>query len=162
MNAAQTMLAHQFDITTGFQNTNAGLCMMFAIQPDEFVQVLHDGSGHWVTISTIGCKHPQVQNLMYDSLYCTLSPVLKCQIAAILATKQREISVKIMDVQMQAGGCDCGLFAIAFSTSLCFGHRPGKFHFNQRAMHCHLMNCLEKGHIHRCSLSTVTGGTRSK
>jgi len=39
-----------------------------------------------------------------------------------------------MDVQMQAGGCDCGVFTTAFATSLCFGHQPGKFHFNQSAM----------------------------
>ena len=60
MNAAQTMLADQFNITTGFQNTNAGMAMTFAIEPDEFIQILHDGGAHWVMISTIGTKHPEV------------------------------------------------------------------------------------------------------
>ena len=143
MNAAQTMLADQFSMTTGFQSTNAGLCMTFTIEPDEFVQILHDGSAHWVTISTIGCKHPEVK--IFDSLYCTLSPALKRQIAALLATKEHKISVHFMDVQMQAGGSDCGLFAIAFATSLCFGHSPGKFHFEQSAMRKHLVSCFERG-----------------
>ena len=40
MNAAQTMLADQFSMTKGFQSTNAGLCMTFTIEPDEFVQIL--------------------------------------------------------------------------------------------------------------------------
>ena len=43
VNAAQTMLADQFSMTTGFQSTNTGLCMTFTIEPDEFVQILHDG-----------------------------------------------------------------------------------------------------------------------
>ena len=99
----------------------------FTIEPDEFVQILHDGSAHWVTISTTGCKHPEVW--MFDSLYCTLSPALKHQIAALLVSKEQKKSVQFMEVQMQAGGSDCGLFAIAFATSLCYGQSPGKFHF---------------------------------
>ena len=75
VNAAQTMLADQFSIMTGFQNTNAGMTTAFAIEPDEFIQILHDGGGHWVMISTIGAKHPEVQ--MYDGLYCSLSSALK-------------------------------------------------------------------------------------
>ena len=67
VNTAQMMLADQFSMTTGFQSTNAGLCMTFLIKPDEFVQILHDGSAHWVTISTIGCKHPEVK--IFDSHY---------------------------------------------------------------------------------------------
>ena len=61
MNTAQTMFAEQFSMTTGFQSTNAGLCITFAIKPDEFVQILHDESVHWVTISTVSCKHPEVK-----------------------------------------------------------------------------------------------------
>ena len=75
---------------------------------------------------------------------CTLSPALKRQIAARLATKEHKISVHFMDVQMQAGGSDCGLFAIAFSTSLCYGQSPGKFHFDQSAMRKHLVSCFER------------------
>ena len=33
VNAAQTMLADQFSMTTGFQSTNTGLCMTFTIEP---------------------------------------------------------------------------------------------------------------------------------
>jgi hypothetical protein len=37
---------------------------------------------------------------------------------------------------MQAGGCDCGLFAVAFATALANGIPPGKFK--------HLYMCLQK------------------
>ena len=48
---------------------------------------------------------------------------------------------------MQAGGSDCGLFAIAFATSLCYGQLPGKFHFDQSVMCKHLICCFERGHF---------------
>ena len=48
-----------------------------------------------------------------------------------------------MNVQMQAGGSDCGLFAIAFATSLCYGQSPGKFHFD----HSTSISCFEGGHL---------------
>ena len=44
---------------------------------------------------------------------------------------------------MQAGGSDCGLFAIAFATSLCYGQSPGKFHFDQSTS----ISCFEGGHL---------------
>ena len=53
------------------------------------------------SISTIGCKHREVE--IFDSL---------------LASKEQKISVHFMDVQMQAGDSDCGLFATPFATSL--------------------------------------------
>ena len=37
-----------------------------------------------------------------------------------------KIELRIMDVQMQAGGSDCRLFAIAFATAIVNGIPPGK------------------------------------
>ena len=65
----------------------------------KFIQILHDGGGHWIMISTIGTKHPEVR--MYDSLYCSLSSALKRQIAALLATKEKKISVHFMQGRTQ-------------------------------------------------------------
>ena len=42
----------------------------------------------------------------------------KVQIAAILCSPEREINVGFPLVQIQHGGNDCGLFALAFATSL--------------------------------------------
>jgi hypothetical protein len=49
-----------------------------------------------------------------------------------------------MDVQMQQGCDDCGLFAIAFATSLARGEQPGSFFYEQKAMRKHLIESLEK------------------
>ena len=82
---------------------------------------------------------------MYDSLYSSPPVVVKQQIAALLATRKPAIPLKYVDVQMQSGANDCGLFAIAFATALCSGELPGKYVFEQSAMRGHLMKCLAAG-----------------
>ena len=53
----------------------------------------------------------------------------KAKIANLLTTEELAINVLFMDVQMQSGGYDCGLFSIAFATALVFGKQPGHFLF---------------------------------
>ena len=89
-----------------------------------FIQILHDGFGHWLTISTIEAKSP-TEVLVYDSMYTSISTNVKWQIAAIMAYPEEKITVNIMDVQKQVGGSDCGRFAIAFATALVNGKQPG-------------------------------------
>ena len=66
----------------------------------------------------------------------------KKQIASILCTKQSKIELCIIVVQMQAGGNDCGLFAIAFATAIVNGISPGKYVLNQVKMRQHLYESL--------------------
>ena len=82
---------------------------------------------------------------VFDSLYTTASTTLKKQIATFLTTMKPSITLHFMDVQMQSGGSDCGLFAIAFATALVDGKKPGKFLFQQGEMQAHLCKCLELG-----------------
>ena len=84
--------------------------MNFNVETKEFVQIIHTGEGHRFTVSTIGTVHPEV--LIYDSMYSTLPMLAKAQIASLLSTQQPTIKVKFMDVQMQSGASDYGLFAI--------------------------------------------------
>ena len=69
--------------------------------------------------------------------------MVKAQIASLLATEEPAIKMNMMDVQMQSGGYDCGLFSIAFATALVFGEQPGQFLFDQKKMRAHLIQCLE-------------------
>ena len=82
---------------------------------DEFIQVLHHGHDHWLTISTIGAAKDEV---VFDSMYASVSTKVKHQIAALLATQSKTIKLTFVDVQKQSGGYDCGLFAPAFATAL--------------------------------------------
>lgn len=58
----------------------------------DFVQILHTGRGHWVTISTIGCSEAEVD--IFDSARPALNSSLENQIAALLHTKQDAITVR--------------------------------------------------------------------
>ena len=91
VDAAQTLLRQQFPALPGLQSVSQGMTMSYDIQRGEFVQVINTSHGHWLTISTIGLKHPQVQ--VFDSLYSS--------IASLLCTEDNKIDVSIMDVQLQ-------------------------------------------------------------
>ena len=141
INAAQKLLKKANPAMPGLQDVTCGLTMSFDVEPGEFVQILHTGSGHWITVSNIGMKHAEVQ--VFDSMYKHVPTMVKAQIASLLATEEPAIKMNMMDVQMQSGGYDCGLFSIAFATALVFGEQPGQFLFDQKKMRAHLIQCLE-------------------
>lgn len=91
----------------------------YLIETSEFVQVLHNGHDHWLTVSTIGAQPGDI--FVYDSKYLSVSTGVKQQIAAILCSSTENLTLKFVDVQVQTGGYDCGLFAIAFATALVHG-----------------------------------------
>ena len=116
---ADQKLLQRASETSGFQSATCGRTMTFNIMTGEFIQILHTGNGHCVTISTIGTIHPTVN--IYDSLYSTAGTSLQSQIACFLAPKEAEITLNFMNVSMQSGTSDCGVFAIAFATAVAQG-----------------------------------------
>ena len=125
IDAAQMLLRQAFPALSGLQSVCCGRTMNFIVEPAEFVQVIHNGRGHWLTVSTIGTSHPDIH--VYDSMYPSVNTCVKTQIAAILHTESPAIRLQFMAVQKQAGGCDCGLFAVAFATALALGNPPGMY-----------------------------------
>lgn len=75
--------------------------------------------------------------------YSQHSSVLKRQVAVILQTPHTAFELRHVDVQRQVGGADCGLYAIAFATALCFGLDPHSCSFKQAQMRSHLGMCFE-------------------
>ena len=69
------------------------------------------------------------------------------QIAAICFCESTSIHIEICDVQRQAGGDDCGLFALAFAAAVCAGQNPAEISFIQHQLRDHLLTSFEKGHI---------------
>ena len=142
IDAAQMLLRQAFPALSGLQSVCCGRTKNFIVEPAEFVQVIHNGRGHWLTVSTIGTSHPDIH--VYDSMYPSVNTCVKAQIAAILHTESPAIRQQFMEVQKQAGGCDCGLFAVAFATALALGNPPGMYHFVQKEMRQHLCECFER------------------
>lgn len=83
----------------------------------------------------------QVKVRLYDSSFTkwdeeSLSPIMKQFRCA-----KGQIDV-LKGVQKQSGNRDCGLFAIAFATSIAFGHDPLKTTYVQSATREHFADCL--------------------
>ena len=71
---------------------------------------------------------------VFDSFYNDIDKESKLQIANILKPTGKIIKFNIISVQRQAGGTECGLFAIAFAVALGLGFTPTKLLFKQESM----------------------------
>ncbi len=100
-------------------------------------------SGHWFCVSTVGCREGDIN--IFDSAYKYLDTDSMLQICAILQHSGTSIKFNNVPVQKQIGGSDCGLYAIAFATTVCLGLNPGQLLFEQDKMRAHLRTCLENG-----------------
>ena len=137
--AGQKLPKQQLPVRNGFQDPCCGLAYAFEIMSDEFIQVLHNGYDHWLTISTVEAAKDEV--FVFDSTYASVSTKVKCQIPALLATRSKTIKLSFIDVQKQSG--DCGLFALAFATVLLNSISPGRYLYDQKNMRKHLLEWLK-------------------
>ena len=113
ISAAQILLREEAGAgaKTGLQDPCLAQSMGFKVVSGDFVQIIHNGFGHWLAISNIGStSNGGAEIMVYDSLHPSIN---KKQITAMLKTTENEIWVNIMDMQVKAGTCDCGLFAVA-------------------------------------------------
>ena len=60
------------------------------------------------------------------------------QVASIVHTHHAQILVDLPEVQQQLGSSDCGLFAIAFATSILKGEDPSSVRYIQSRMRQHV------------------------
>ena len=139
------MLQQQHPLVGGLQPP--ALSTQFAMVPPdrEFVQVINVCSNHWVAFSTVGCQQSTIK--MFDSLGGRLPKNALRLVADLMQSKEKEITIEFVDVQEQTGSVDCGLFALAFITSVCHGLDPATQCYNQKAMTRHLMTCIEKAQM---------------
>ncbi len=143
--ASQNLLKEQFPLVGGLQAPALAEKNVMEPQSGEFVQILCVGQNHWITLSTIGC--PQGLVKVYDSLHGKLPSTSKRVIADLMMTRDKAIEVTYAPVQCQSGGSDCGLYALAFATSLCAGKDPVMITYIQPQMRSHLVTCLTKAAI---------------
>ena len=80
---------------------------------------------------------------MFDSVYDDISSDTVSQICSIVCRQKTSVTIEIMDVLKQHGSTDCGLFALAFGTSLCVGELPSEKRYIQSDLRAHLHSCFE-------------------
>ena len=96
---------------------------------------------HWIAISIDVNEVVSV----YDSLFNGVRYDIKEQIASILRSNKKQIQLHIEMVQFQTNSVDCGLFAIAFITDLCYGIDPSNNLYKESKLHMHFLSCLQEG-----------------
>ena len=103
----------------GLQDVSLGHNLAFDVPVGEFVQVLHTGRGHWVTILTIGYDNGEVN--VFNSMAPALTGSLQNQTAALLCTRQMAIRVRYMYVTFRCM-CMCACVCMYMYVQVCMLH----------------------------------------
>ena len=133
------MLLHQFPSFQGLESSLVQDNIEFWI--NNYIQIFHSCSCHWITVSTIGC---QSDTINIYSLYRDIDGIIKQKTEKVFDSS---IKFQLPKVQMQKGHTECGLFAIVFAIALAFGDNPEACKFDQSKMQSHLCACFEKHNI---------------
>ena len=115
--AVQVLLHQKFPKQTRLEDTLDLANMHWNSCPDNFII----SNSHWVCVSNINCPPAVVD--VYDSVYASPPYTSKEQVSFILRSPEK-ITLRMVNVQHQNGGTDCGLFAISAAVSLCHGEDP--------------------------------------
>ena len=85
---------------------------------------------------------------VFDSMPSTDLPKrAKEQIASIIHTPKHKFMLNFQATQTQLSSNDCGVFSIAFATSLCAGVNPAAVFYHQTLLRRHLIDSLVKEEI---------------
>ena len=153
--AAQELIKKQFPNIGGLRNTvlqNSE--SLKPLQSAENLQIIHvklDKIDHWVLISTIGCGKGEVE--LYDSLQQTPRLCTQTVIARYLKSPSNTIKIKLVNVALQKGSTDCGLYAIAMMTSIAHKEDPAYVIYDQQELRTHLKDSFDRGFISKFPIS---------
>ena len=136
INFAQRLLKQQFPKKNGLRSTS--LQERPHSQPTEnAMQILHVKGDHWIVAHT---KPRGELVYVYDSSYSSVDQ--KTASMLMINFRCSMLSIRSMRCQKQEGISDCGLFAIAFATSIAHGEDPGSREYCQGRMSSHLTQCF--------------------
>ncbi|XP_065650019.1 uncharacterized protein LOC136078332 isoform X1 [Hydra vulgaris] len=145
----QQLMSLQLNIDVGLQDPIKGQVLSFHIYTSTpFVQILHDGNLHWICVTTYDCKPGEIY--IFDSLFHgSVSMQTKRQICAILHCQQKNLVLKVLPVQQQTNGVDCGIYAVAWARQILEtkGVPSTNMMFEQSEMRSHLLKCISNNRM---------------
>ena len=104
--------------------------------------IFNANNNQWLTISNLNDNNVWK---VYDSLiYPKESLILFFK---DILPDEEKVLVSFENVQQQVGGNDCGLFALAFATSLCDKDAPSLMFYDQISLRDHYVKCIEANEI---------------
>ena len=146
INLAQVLLVKQFPGISGLMDTSLRKMHQFEIIPVDkiYIQLLHAGSMDWVCISNLETnKYESGTHYVYDIL-CKQKIMLNIvkQIASCPYYDKSTMSLPPRSVQQQKNGIDCGLFSVAFATTLAFDGNQSTVNYDAALLIAHLIKCF--------------------
>ena len=122
-------------------------------ESEQFIQIINVRKTHWIAPSNLQSNMGEV--FIYDSLinlnvkgdkisFPIRVEQTTCQ---LLRTNLDFIDMRVVDVQQQRGGRDCGLFTIVFAVALCLGKDPIQGVIKQTMLRKALTDCFEQRDI---------------
>ena len=142
INFAQKVLKMQFPSVKGFQSTLVQEKKRKGTFEQDKVQIIHSCGNHWIVVTTIEGASYDVK--VYDSVFDVVDDHTALLTSNLFGSLAKP---KAVEIPKQLGANDCGLYAIANGTALCFGKDPATLRFNQSLMRLHLVQCLEQKRI---------------
>ena len=138
-----SVLNDKYSHISGLQSTLLQLSRKVSpfLAGENALQVIHCLECHWIVASTIPIGENSCDVLIYDSLFTSVD---QATVGLLEKLFGRKIKIAMQNIQKQAGTTDCGVFAIAISTSLACGVDPT---FDQSQMRQHLITCYERNHL---------------
>lgn len=138
INAASYLLKDQFPAVSGLHDCRYRQDLSFPPTKSPFVQILHAGN-HWLTVAGVDASLVKV----YDTMKYATTLDVQCQIAAIIQSSSKSITLQLEPTQEQSGDSDCGLFSIAYATEVCYGNDVSSLRYYQDRLRSHLIECLK-------------------
>ena len=144
VNAFHSVARRQFPLVGGLYNTLA--LKKVSLTKDgsdhehaQSLQIIHiKERSHWAALQLV-----KSEIYLYDSLFSSASTETLELLAQLVKTRERFLSVNIMNVCKQTGTSDCALFAIAAVTCLLFDGDPTTVVFDQKELRLHFIKILE-------------------
>ena len=159
INIAQSLLSKQSPKVCGFQDRVIWKLQEFDVTPTEknYIQILHDSSLHWVCIANMESRKKNNEiHYLHDSLKKKhISKDVTAQIASYAYCPGPQLTILSKSIQQQGNGVDCGVYVIAFATSLAYGSNPEKESYDKKKIRPHLVECLKIGKL--TTFPTITG-----
>ena len=73
---------------------------------------------------------------------CTLPHSTQKMICALFVSHEPNVTLRFIDVDRQNNANDCGLYALAFASTLCSGKDPRYITLSKTDLRKHLLQCL--------------------